>query len=801
MNFAVYKKEISELFTSLSTYLVIGVFLLTAGLFFWIIEGTFNLLDSGFADLTLFFELAPWLMVFLTAAMSMKSFSEEKKTGTLQLLLSKPIGLLNLVFNKFLSVWTVVVFTFLPTIVYYYSIRELALNPADLDLSASLTSYFGLVLLASSLSAIGVFCSLLSNNQLLSFVFAVLLSFFFYFGFEQLIQLFSFGSYDFFVENLGIKYHIDSLGKGVLDTRSLVYFGCFVALFLWICFALLSIRISYQPKKIYLNTAKILIGIILIVLVSNRFYHRFDFTKDHRFTLSNETVNMLKNTDKPIYIDVFLDGDLPAPYRKLKMETKQILEEFRAINPLITYNFINPLEDEDVSEEVVNRLIGFGLQPIQVSEQKKGKLSQSIVFPWAVASIDEQRVVNISLLTEKPFTEEDAQVSGSVEQLEYHFNTKLSQLFVKKYPSVAVLKGNGELDDLYLLNGLGALRDFYNLAPFTLDSVAKNPYKTLEDIKKYDLLFVAKPTEAFSEAEKLVLDQYLINGGKMLWSIDGVQAELDSLYNPTGQMLSLPEDLNLADFFFKYGIRINHNLIKDKYSAPIVLTSGEGEAIRYNAVPWVYSPLIIPHQNHAVTNQIEAVKLEFSSSIDTLPNPIKKTILLQSSMLAKLVGTPAVIDLSSTIANSENDDYGPGNFPVAVLLEGAFTSVYKNRVLPFPLNPFETAGKKTKMLVISDGDIFKSQLEKGKPLPLGFDKWTGNRYGNKDLLINSVNYLLDDLTALKLRSKKFQMSYLDVEKVENNGSNFQIINLLIPAISPLILFVFARFYRRRKILK
>ncbi|MDP2060167.1 MAG: Gldg family protein, partial [Flavobacteriaceae bacterium] len=428
-------------------------------------------------------------MVFLTAAMSMKSFSEEKKTGTLQLLLSKPIGLFNLVFNKFLSVWTVVVFTFLPTIIYYYSIRELSLNPADLDLSASLTSYFGLVLLASTLSVIGIFCSLLSSNQLLSFVFAVILSFFFYFGFEQLTQLFSFGSYDFFVENLGIKYHIDSLGKGVLDTRSLVYFGCFIALFLWICFVLLSIRISYQPKKIYLNTAKILIGIILIVLVSNRFYHRFDFTKDHRFTLSNETVNMLKNTDKPIYIDVFLDGDLPAPYRKLKMETKQILEEFRAINPLITYNFINPLEDEDVSEEVVNRLIGFGLQPIQVSEQKKGKLSQSIVFPWAVASIDEQKVVNISLLTEKPFTEEDTQVSGSVEQLEYHFNTKLSQLFVKKYPSVAVLKGNGELDDLYLLNGLGALRDFYNLAPFTLDSVAKNPYKTLEAIKKYDLLF------------------------------------------------------------------------------------------------------------------------------------------------------------------------------------------------------------------------------------------------------------------------------------------------------------------------
>lgn len=801
MNFAVYKKEISEIFTSLPTYLAIGVFLLATGLFLWAIEGPFNLLDSGFADLGLFFELAPWLMIFLTAAMGMKSFSEEKKTGTIQLLLSKPIGLFNLVFNKFLSVWTVVVFTFLPTSIYYFSLQKLSFNPADIDIGAVLISYFGLVLLAGALSAIGVFCSLLSGNQLLSFVFAVTLSFFFYFGFEQLVQIFYFGDYEFFVENLGAKYHSGSFGKGVLDTRSLVYFGCLISLFLWICYALLSVRMSYRPKKIYLNSAKILIGVVLMIFVSHRFSHRFDFTKDHRFTLSGETTALLKKIDKPIYIDVFLDGDLPAPYRKLKTETKQILEEFRAINPLVTYNFIDPLEDGDVSEEVVNRLVGFGLQPIQVSEQKKGKLSQSIVFPWAVASIDEKRVVNINLLTEKPITEEDTHVISSVEQLEYHFNIKLSQLFAKKYPSIAVLKGNGELDDLYLLNGLSALRDFYNLAPFTLDSVAGNPYKTLEDLREYDLLFVAKPTEAFSEAEKLVLDQYMMNGGKMLWSLDGAKAELDSLYNPAGQMLSIPEDLNLSDFFFKYGIRINHNLIKDKYAAPIVLTSGEGGATRYNAVPWVYSPLVVPHQDHLIINRIETVKFEFASSIDTLPNRIRKTVLLQSSMLAKSVGAPALIDLSKTIAATDTDEYGPGNFPMAVLLEGTFTSVYKNRVLPFPLRSFEAEGKDAKMLVIADGDIFKSQLEKGKPLPLGFDKWTGNRYGNKDFLLNSVNYLLDDLTPLKLRDKQYRISYLDVEKVENSGSKHQIINLLTPSLSPLILFVFARFFRRRKILK
>jgi len=801
MNFAVYKKEISELFSSISTYLVIAVFLLATGLFLWVIEGPFNLLNSGFADLGLFFELAPWLMIFLTAAMSMKSFSEEKKTGTLQLLLSKPIGAFNLVFNKFLSVWTVVVFTFLPTLLYCYAIRKLALNPEDLDVSAATASYFGLILLSAALSALGVFCSLLSGNQLLSFVFAVILSFFFYFGFEQLIQLFSFGSYEFFVENLGIKYHIDSIGKGVLDSRSLVYFGCLTTFFLWICFALISIKFSYHPKKVYLNTAKILIGVGLVVLFSNRFYYRFDFTKDQRFTLSEETAALLKIADKPIYIDVFLGGDLPASYRKLKTETKQILEEFRTVNPLISFNFINPLEDEDVSEEVVNRLIGFGLQPIQISEQKKGKLSQTIIFPWAVASIDNKKVVNINLLAEKPFTEDDAQVSVSVEQLEYHFSIKLNQLFLKKYPSIAVLKGNGELDDRYLINGLSALRDFYNLAPFTLDSVAKNPYKTLEDIKKYDLVFVAKPTEAFSEAEKLVLDQYVMNGGRMLWSLDGVNAELDSLYNSSGQMLSIPEDLNLADFFFKYGLRINSNLIKDKYATPIVLTSGEGDATRYNSVPWVYSPLIIPDQNYAITSRVETVKFEFAGSIDTLPNQIKKTILLQSSMLAKLVGAPVVIDISKTIANTESDDYGPGNFPVAVLLEGTFTSAYKNRVLPFPLATFESTGKKSKMLVISDGDIFKSQLDKGKSLPLGFDKWTGNRYGNKDFLLNSVNYLLDDLTPLKLRNKQYRISYLDVEKIEKSGKNYQVINLLIPSFCPFILFVFVRFFRRRYFLK
>lgn len=801
MNFAVYKKEISELFTTLSTYLVIGIFLLAMGLFLWVIDGSFNLLDSGFADLSLFFELTPWLMIFLTAAMSMKSFSEEKKIGTLQLLLSKPIGMFNLVLNKFLSVWLLVVFTFLPTLFYFYTIHALSINPADIDVRAMLTSYFGLLLLAGALSAAGIFCSLLSDNPLLSFVLATLLGFFGFFGFEKLIQLVHFGDFEFFIENLGIKYHADSLGKGVLVTSDLVYFICFIGLFLWLSVAFLTHQMSYQPKKTYSNSLKILIGIALIVLVSNRFSYRIDLTKDQRFSLSEQTLSLLKSIDKPIYIDVFLDGNLPAPYRKLKTQTRLLLEEYRSINRLIQFNFIDPLQDESLSEDVIKRLVSFGLQPVQVSEQKKGKLTQSLVFPWAVSSVDEQRVVNINLLTEKPFAEENVQIANSVQQLEYHFNTKLGQLFKKKHLSVAVIKGNGELDDLYLASGLSALRDFYNLAPFTLDSVAKIPVKTLEEIKQYDLLLIVKPTEAFSDNEKLVLDQYLMNGGKMLWSLDGAKAELDSLYSPTGQMVALANDLNLADYFFKYGVRISHSLIKDRYASPIVLTSGEGGAMRYNAAPWVYSPLVIPAQNHPITNQIETVKFEFASPIDTLPNSILKTLVLQSSIQSKSEGLPVVIDLAETIAKTENDDYRPGNLPLAILLEGSFSSVYKNRVLPLLLHPFIADGKPTKMLVIADGDVFKSQLDKGKPLPLGFDKWTGNQYGNKDLLLNSVNYLLGDTNSIQLRSKQYRMSYLDMEKIENKGNFYQILNLLLPPLSPLLLFFVLNFVKRKQFLK
>src|SRR5690606_29429830 len=238
-----------------------------------------------------------------------------------------------------------------------------------------------------------------------------------------------------------------------------------------------------------------------------------------------------------------------------------------------------------------------------------------------------------------------------------------------------VLKGNGELDDIYMADFLTTLRDYYNLAPFTLDSVAVSPKKTLRELRKYDMILVAKPTEPFSDEEKSVLDQYVMHGGKSLWLIDQVHAEMDSLYNESGKTYALPQDLNLGDMFFSYGVRINPVLINDLYFTQIVMATGEGSASRYDPYPWYYAPMVISEDNHPVNNNLEAVRFDFANAMDTLKNNIRKIILLSSSPLSKTVATPAEIDLDIITREPDKASYNNGNQPLAVLLEGKFNAV------------------------------------------------------------------------------------------------------------------------------
>ncbi|PHS61911.1 MAG: gliding motility-associated ABC transporter substrate-binding protein GldG [Flavobacterium sp.] len=542
----------------------------------------------------------------------------------------------------------------------------------------------------------------------------------------------------------------------------------------------------------------IIIGIIFINFVGSYFYKRFDLTQDQRFTLSEAAKETIALIDEPIFIEVFLEGDFPSEFKRLQSETKQLLEEFEAYNPNIKFKFVNPSEKEGD----VEALLKFGVKPAQIEVKENGNISSQQIFPWAIASY-QGKYKKIPLLKNQLGITSEERVNNSIQNLEYAFADGFNKLVHPKKRKVAVIKGNGELDDKYVVDFFTTLRDYYYIAPFTLDSAAVSPVKTLEQIKEFDLLVIANPTEAFTENEKYVLDQYTMCGGASLWLVDAVELKKDTI---SGNDFAFGKELNLTDFFFKYGVRINHNLVKDVYSAPILLASGNERESQYQRYPWLYSPLSSSANNHPIVTNIEAVKFDYVSGIDTLPNKIHKTILLTSSPISKIVGMPIEININKEITKNLKilkegpslEEFKAGEIPLAVLLEGSFPSAYKNRVKPFKIRNNKDESNTTKMIIISDGSLIKNQLQGNRPLELGYDKWTNAFYGNKEFLLNTVNYLLDDSGLINIRSKEISVPFLDPQKTADKRGFWQWINILIPLVLLAIFGGLFGYFRKKK---
>ena len=542
-----------------------------------------------------------------------------------------------------------------------------------------------------------------------------------------------------------------------------------------------------------------LVILIILHLVSNAFFYRFDLTQDHRYTLSNASITIIKKIKDPLFIKVYLQGDMPAEFNRLQRETHDLLEEFQAYNSNINFSFVDPLENEDESMDNIKKLYLKGLTPVNITVDDKGKQSQSMVFPWAIAVYNNQEV-SIPLLKNIMGASTTQKVIGSVQHLEYSIADALHKISSDKKKSIAVLKGNGELPDIQLAKFLLQVRESYHIGPFTLDSVASNPLGSLDALQKFDLALIAKPTEAFSDAEKQVIDQYIIQGGKTIWLIDQVTMEMDSLYTDSGSNLAFPRDLNLNDMFFKYGFRINPDLVKDEQGSPIQLASGaQGSATQLQEFNWKFAPQVYPTSTHPIVKNLGGIKFDFANPIDTLKNGIQKTILLQSSPYSKKIGTPFEVNLNSvTEETSPNEYLNKGNIPLSVLLEGSFHSVFENRVLAFDQKKFQAIGKNSKMIVISDGDIIKNQLDKNfQPVELGYDPRSGNLYDNKDFMINCVNYVLDDNGLINIRGKDLDLALLDKEKVYENYTAIQFITIGLPLVF-LVLFGIVFSYLRKK---
>ncbi|MCB0460590.1 MAG: gliding motility-associated ABC transporter substrate-binding protein GldG [Flavobacteriaceae bacterium] len=543
-------------------------------------------------------------------------------------------------------------------------------------------------------------------------------------------------------------------------------------------------------KRTGIHIVLVFIALVAINFVASKLYKRFDLTSDKRYTLSKTTENIVKNLQETAFVNVYLEGDFPAEFKRLQIETKQHLEELSAINSNIKFRFIDPIDDAE-------SLIKEGLEPSRLSVQEGGKVSEAVIFPWATIEYKDKKE-NISLLASQTTGSQEEQLQNSIQNLEYAFSDAIHKVTSETKQKIAILKGNGELEDIYLAGFLLNLRQYYILAPFTLDSVNVHPQKTLEQLTDYNLTIIAKPTEKFSEAEKFTLDQYITNGGKTLWLIDNVTAELDSLMQ-SGQSVVINKDLNLTDQLFSYGVRINYTIVRDAYSSMIRLASGNvGDKAQYQDFLWPYYPLVTSQNNHPITKNIDRVNLKFANSIDTLKNGIKKTVLLQSSEVSKAVGTPFIISLEEVAKKPSQEDYNIGNQILGVLLEGAFTSAYNNRVKPFETPIYKEKSSDNKMIVIADGDVIANEVYQGQPLQLGVDKWTNIRYGNADFLMNAINYMLDDTGLLQLRSKTIHLKFLDKQKAYNERTFWQTINVAIPLALLAIFGIIYTFIRKRK---
>ncbi len=537
--------------------------------------------------------------------------------------------------------------------------------------------------------------------------------------------------------------------------------------------------------------AVILLGVLLLInMALSGVYKRFDLTADKRYTLEQTTKDIIQKIDEPALVRVYLEGDFPSEFNRLQTETRQHLEELRALNKNIRFQFIEPLDQAE-------SLIEQGLQPSRLSVQEEGTVSEAIIFPWATLDHGDRRE-NINLLSNQSATSQEEQLQGSIQNLEYAFSDAFHKVSNQKQQTIAILKGNGELDDIYLVSFLRKLSAYYRLAPFTLDSVASNPESTLKSLNNFDLAIIAKPTEQFSEQEKFTLDQYITNGGKSLWLVDNVVAELDSLMQ-NGQSLAFNRDLNITDLLFSYGVRLNYDLVKDMYSSTIRLASGQvGDRTQYQDFLWQYHPVITSKNNHPITMNTDPVNLRFVNSIDTLANGINKSVLLQSSSLSKPVGVPSIISLEEISKKPIPQDYNNGDKILGVLLEGSFKSAYANRIKPYETADFKEQSAPNKMVIIADGDVIANQVHQDQPLELGVDKWTNLRYGNASFLLNTVNYLMDDSGLINLRSKTIKLQFLDKQRAYAEKSKWQLINVLLPLLVLAIFGFLYHFFRRRR---
>lgn len=783
--YSLLKKEITSFFGSLTGYVVVFVFLLATSLFLWVFPGNYNILEGGYASLDGLFSLAPWVYLFLVPAVTMRLFAEEKRLGTMEVLLTRPLSVFRIVLAKYLAGLLLVTISLLPTLVYFFSVYSLGNPVGSIDTGGTWGAFIGLFFLASIYVAIGLFASALTDNQIFSFILAMGLSFLAYLGFDLVGSMQFPSAIQQLITGFGINEHYNSISRGVVDSRDLVYFLATILLFLFLTSRIIHFHKINFRRELKLGALAI-VGVVFIGFLSAQLFFRLDLTAEKRYSITTVSKNLVKELDKPINITLYLDGELPAGFRKLQKSVQEKIADYNAYSSqLINLSVIDPYEISDAKrrDQLFVDLAGKGLQPTDIRQNTKQGTVTRRIFPGALVEYGD-RQMSVNLLKNNPALHSEVNLNNSIESLEYEFTAAFSELMTNEKQNVAFLTGQGELNEYETHDFAEALAEKYTV----LQVSAQQLISKGAEIKT---LIVANPTREFAEPDKFYIDQYLMNGGRVMWLIDPVSVSLDSL--STGNTtLAFPRNLNLDDQLFRYGIRLNANLIQDVECLMIMVnTAPAGTQAKFTPAPWYFSPLLNPSENHVISRNLNRVKAEFVSSIDTVgkQEQMRKTVILATSAYSLVANTPMEISLASINNPPDRRLFSQPSQPVGVLLEGTFTSVFKNRMVESfgaKTSEVKTESEPTKMIVFSDGNMIANQYRfvGGVPefMPLGYDRSSQQTFGNKAFLMNAVNYLCDDQGLMELRSRVFKIRMLDKVRVQEEKSFWQMLNVLMPLV-------------------
>lgn len=783
--YSLFRKEIKIFFGSLTGYLALLVFLLVAGLFLWVFPGNYNIPDNGYATLEGFFSLAPWLYLFLIPAITMRFIAEEKKTGTLEVLLTRPLADMQLIFAKFLAGLVLVTFSLLPALIWFLSVYLLGNPVGSIDSGATWGSFFGLYFLAAIYLAIGIFASSLTDNQIISFILAIAISFVFYLGFEFIASAGIPYLLTHVFEWLSINNHYLSASRGVIDLRDVIYFAGMTSFFLWITRIFLREGKGKQ-KKFRTHTAIVFFVLLALFILSGNILYRIDLTADKRYSLSRVSAEMAMDLEAPMEMEIFLAGRLEPGLRKLQQEVLEkvaVLNAYAPVNIRVRITDPYAISNTEKRDSFFEELMQKGIRPTSFRQQTDQGTSTRLIFPGALIRYNGKEEA-VNFLKYNPDFSHEANFNHSAETVEFELVNAFRKLMRTSQPTIAFLEGHGQADQFQVYDFAASLSEDFRITRIVTADLATNS-------SEIHILIIANPTEQFSEKDKYFIDQYIMQGGKVIWLIDPVEVSLDSLSKGHTTM-ALPRDLNLGDQLFRYGVRLNYNLLQDVDCARLrVNTAPPGNPPQFTLHPWYYSPLLTPSDNHPLSRNLNRIHSEFVSSVDTISgNPeVRKHVILSTSPYARVVQTPSTISLRNIDNPPARELFNQSFIPAGVLLEGSFTSVFQNRMIEsigVTDAKVITQSQPTKMIVLADGGMIENAVDNSTDPPgiqeLGLDRVSGQVFGNKEFLINAVHYLNDNQGIMHLRSRTQQLRLLDKVRLREEKSTWQWLNVLSPIL-------------------